>query len=96
MYPEVLSVTVQDISSLAVCTGQAPLVSQTKVCWQRLSPSPPDSNRGPRLVGEGERRRGEEEGGEEEGGEEEGERRRGERRRGRGGGGRGGGGEECD
>ena len=48
-----LSVTVQDISSLVVCTGQAPLVSQTKVCWQRLSPSPPDSNRGPRLVGEG-------------------------------------------
>lgn len=48
MYPEVLSVTVHDIASLAVCTGQAPLVSQMKVYWQWLSASPPDTKRGPR------------------------------------------------
>jgi len=48
VYPEVLSVTVHDIASLAVCTGQAPLVSQMKVYWQWLSASPPDTKRGPR------------------------------------------------
>ena len=40
--------TVHDIASLAICTGQAPLVSQMKVYWQWLSASPPDTKRGPR------------------------------------------------